>query len=104
MTNPDFLLEIGCEAGQNLQIIKNLKPKLHLEGCDISKQALAIASSQGFNTKLIDLSKRDSLNVYKDDEFDIVFLSHVLEHVLADSVTSTLLISCLLYTSPSPRD
>lgn len=78
----ESLLEIGCEAGQNLAVIRESMPEMQLHGCDISRTALSSAEKAGVSVRQIDLLDPDSLSTYSDDQFDYVLVSHVLEHLV----------------------
>jgi 2-polyprenyl-3-methyl-5-hydroxy-6-metoxy-1,4-benzoquinol methylase len=64
----DKVLEFGCGLGQNIYLIKNA------EGYDISKFSLDFAQKKGIKTI-------NELQKIKDQNYDVVFCSHVLEHV-----------------------
>lgn len=78
----ESLLEVGCEAGQNLSVIRESMPEMQLHGCDISSTALSSAEKAGVSVRQIDLLEPDSLSAYGDDQFDYVLVSHVLEHLV----------------------
>lgn len=79
------LLEIGCEAGQNLSVIHEVFPDMKLHGCDISGIALSKAEKSGFDVIQLNLLQSDPLEVYQDNQFDYVLLSHVFEHLLCEN-------------------
>ena len=81
------ILDIGCAPGSWIQVIKELtKDKASITGIDI----LPMAKIEG-----ITFLQKDLLEV---DDMD---LNGKLDLVLSDIAPN---ISCLLYTSPSPRD
>lgn len=61
------LLDYGCGLGQNIYYLKNAI------GYDISKYGLGFCRQKGIRVT-------DSLDELKDESFDYVFSSHVLEH------------------------
>jgi SAM-dependent methyltransferase len=89
VTGGESLLEIGCEAGQNLSVIKAAMPKMTLAGCDISTLALAMAEKEGFSVRPVDLLQLDALGVYADNQFDYVLVSHVMEHLVLRDLQCT---------------
>lgn len=74
------VLEIGCGAGR---MVKNLKfhcPEIEIHGCDISYQAIHIASrdaQQAANFAVADVQALP----YADESFDIVVGFDIMEHV-----------------------
>lgn len=85
----ESLLEIGCEAGQNLAVIHESMPHLMLHGCDISGAALSSAEKSGISVRQIDLLEMNSLGTYGDNQVDYVLVSHVLEHLVAKDIQHT---------------
>lgn len=83
------LLEIGCEAGQNLAVIREAMPEMKLAGCDISTNALSIAERVGIAVRTVNLLEIDALGVYEDDQFDYVLVSHVFEHLVERDIQHT---------------
>lgn len=90
----ESLLEIGCEAGQNLAVIREAMPEMKLAGCDISTKALSIAERAGVAVRTVNLLEIDALSVYEDDQFDYVLISHVLEHLVVRDIQHTNDIRC----------
>jgi SAM-dependent methyltransferase len=75
------LLEIGCGAGRYTRSFLHYRPDLQVYGCDISHVALAEARAADTTGK-IEYKLGDALNLpYRDNEFDIVLLFDVFEHV-----------------------
>ena len=62
------ILEFGCGMGQNISLLPNAV------GYDISKYSLAFCKSKG-------IAVVENLSKVKNESFDMVFSSHVLEHV-----------------------
>ena len=86
------ILDIGCAPGSWIQVVKELtKGKASITGIDI----LSMVKIEG-----ITFLQKDLLEVNDDDlndHFDLV-LSDIAPNISGISIT------CLLYTSPSPRD
>jgi SAM-dependent methyltransferase len=89
VTGVESLLEIGCEAGQNLAVIRETMREMGLSGCDISTVALSMAERAGFSVRSVDLLQFDALGVYGDNQFDYVLISHVMEHLVAGDLQCT---------------
>ena len=78
--------------------------KLHIGGKQ-AKEGWTIFNIQKMDYVDIVGDIRD-LSQFQDESLEIIYASHVLEHVSQKEVPETLrgIHSCLLYTSPSPRD
>lgn len=94
LSGKESLLEIGCEAGQNLTALQEALPSMQLSGCDISRTALAHAEKAGFSVWQINLLEADSLGVFHDGQFDYILVSHVLEHLVVKDIQHTNNIQC----------
>lgn len=80
------VIDLGCGTGYYLFLLSNLPIKLKLTGFDFDKKALneAKISLSGKNIKFVsgDLHKIP----FKDNSFDKIVISEVLEHVKKDVV------------------
>ncbi|MCL4418058.1 MAG: class I SAM-dependent methyltransferase, partial [Actinobacteria bacterium] len=80
------IIDLGCGTGYYLFLLSNLPVRLNLTGFDYDVKALAEAktSLSGKNIELIsgDLHKMP----FKDNSFDKVVISEVLEHLENDSL------------------
>ena len=70
-----FLLDLGCGDGWLLENMQNLGWKV--EGIDMDYKAVKIARSKGFNVRFGKLEDQ----LYPDNHFDVITMSHVIEHV-----------------------
>lgn len=73
---PTHLLDIGCGDGAFLASLSDL-PGVELSGIDLSATSIVRARAKGLNARRAALG--DLVN--EDARFDIVSMSHVLEHV-----------------------
>jgi 2-polyprenyl-3-methyl-5-hydroxy-6-metoxy-1,4-benzoquinol methylase len=73
---PARLLELGCGEGRFLASLSDLK-NVTAEGIDLSAADVAAAQARGVKARC--LSLEDAIE--EDARFDMVFMSHVLEHV-----------------------
>jgi 2-polyprenyl-3-methyl-5-hydroxy-6-metoxy-1,4-benzoquinol methylase len=72
---PKKVLDVGCGTGGLLSIFK--EKGCEVLGLDFNDEYLSIAKINKINVK------KGSLNILKkNDKFDLIILSHVLEHVL----------------------
>jgi pseudaminic acid biosynthesis-associated methylase len=78
LTKPHSVLEIGCNAGLNLNAIRHVDPALALYGCDINQEALRKAIWQGHN--VVEVSVFD-LGDDPWERFDLAFTAGVLIHI-----------------------
>jgi len=74
------VLEFGCGSGGILDTLKN-KTKSEVIGIDLDKQAVSFGKQKGINLLSVDL---DNL---KDNKFDLIIASHVMEHLDNPQVT-----------------
>ena len=74
----ESVLEIGCGAGDLLEVIRRRHPTCRLQGLDLSEEAVEAGRAKGF-----DVWKADVLELDTDamDPVDVVVLSEVLEHL-----------------------
>ncbi len=68
------ILEAGCSTGSFL----SLSPK-KITGIDFDEESVKICRKKGLNALQMDLTKKLS---FKDEEFDAVFSSYVIEHLM----------------------
>jgi 2-polyprenyl-3-methyl-5-hydroxy-6-metoxy-1,4-benzoquinol methylase len=82
------ILDIGCGTGKMLRALSNAG-FTRCQGVDIAKEAVAICRKKGLNVKLIDSIV--SLAVEKKtNRFDLILMSHVLEHIAREEIIPTL--------------
>jgi ubiquinone/menaquinone biosynthesis C-methylase UbiE len=81
--NPDLfgkVLDIGCGAGNLLKSLREGNENAKFHGIDISPKLVEMAKS---NNPEADIIVGDAENMtYKSDEFDSIFMSEALEHML----------------------
>jgi 2-polyprenyl-3-methyl-5-hydroxy-6-metoxy-1,4-benzoquinol methylase len=83
--NTGNALDIGCGDGTNL--LELIKMGFKSQGCDISENAVKKAQKKGLKASRVDTNQLPL--PYKDGEFDLVWLSDVIEHVFwPDSLVS----------------
>jgi len=82
------ILEIGCATGDVLAELVGEYPVVH--GIELSEAACAVARARGLDVFC------GTLEEYRtDQQYDVVFMSHVIEHVL-DPVATVAIIERLL--------
>jgi SAM-dependent methyltransferase len=69
------LLDFGCGYGGMVALAENMGMSAY--GCDYDEQAVAFAKSKGLNVSCGDI------DVVCDRKYDIIILSHVVEHVFS---------------------
>lgn len=74
------LLDIGCGAGNTIQVIQEMNPDMQIFASDIDLNCLEITSKRANITEAIHIDDVEDL-FNKGKKFDIVVMSHVLEHV-----------------------
>ena len=76
--NPGYkILEIGCASGDFL--LKCKKRGMEVWGVEIDKNAAQRAINNGLN--VLAMSFEDAFDHLKEYKFDIIFMSHVFEHI-----------------------
>jgi SAM-dependent methyltransferase len=75
---PRLLLDLGCGTGSNLELLSDRG--FEVVGLTLSNEEAIACSNRGHSVVVADASVRLP---FADDSFDVVFASHVLEH-LAD--------------------
>ena len=71
------ILDFGCNTGYFANMIKKRNPKSEVYGADINKFALNYACKRYKDIQFYYINE----HFYKNNKFDIIILSHVLEHV-----------------------
>jgi SAM-dependent methyltransferase len=84
------MLEIGCAAGDLLVRVQDQLPEATVRGVELSKEASERAWERGLDVFHGTLEEFET-----DERFDLVFMSHVIEHVL-DPVATVERIASLL--------
>jgi predicted TPR repeat methyltransferase len=82
------ILDIGCGTGRMLSALTNAG-FTRCQGVDIAKEAVAICQKKGLNVKLID-SIVSLVVGKKTNRFDLILMSHVLEHIAREKIIPTL--------------
>jgi ubiquinone/menaquinone biosynthesis C-methylase UbiE len=79
------ILDYGCGDGQFMLLLKDkFKRSQSIKGVDISKTAISMAREKGQNVSIID---DNNIIPFKDNTFDTIFMTDVIEHVLdTDSI------------------
>lgn len=80
------ILDYGCGFGQNLTALRNCNYQ-NLHGVDIEKNAINFCLKNKLNVKELDLHNIKNPFEFK---FDIIILSHVIEHIPKDKIIDTL--------------
>jgi len=81
------ILDFGCGFGQILKELRRLGYK-NIFGADVDKEAIRFCKSQGFS--VIDISDLNKFVHNYKSYFDMIIMSHVVEHIPKDEIISTL--------------
>lgn len=77
---PIKVLDIGCHEGMMLLYCQKNESRVEFHGMDVLPERLSVALKRGYaSTMLQDI--RNFPFPYKDDFFDVVVCSHILEHL-----------------------
>lgn len=82
-----YILDFGCGFGQTLLALKK-DGYNNIVGVDIEKSAIEFCKSKGLNVK--DCSNLDGFIKSNQNQFDLVIMSHALEHFPKNEIIPTL--------------
>lgn len=82
------ILDIGCGLGQFLKAVGSIGYR-NAEGIDISREAVDSCLRRGLNVSRIETLER-YCEEYSGPRFDLILMSHVLEHIRKDRIIPTL--------------
>ncbi len=77
---PVRVLEVGCGGGANLALLKQRWPNAHTVGIELREDAAQAARMMGRVDEVLQLDVLDQACRFEPESFDVVILSHVLEH------------------------
>ena len=99
------VLDVGCDDGTLMEFLKKNK-NVNIRGIEISKEKVQTCIAKGLT--VIEGNAEFDLKQFPNDSFDYVVLGQTLQAFINPEVVIKELLrvgnSCLLYTSPSPRD
>ncbi len=72
------VLDVGCNTGGFGRRLLAEKPKCRIVGVDLAAHLLPLADAKGY--RWTELCSAEHLFLFKDDHFDAVVLSEILEH------------------------
>src|SRR5260370_6213152 len=72
---PSSILEFGCNAGRNLDLIRRLLPRARLVGMDLNRKAIEVGRRRfGLDLRVAD---ETSLASFPDSSFEVTFTASV---------------------------
>lgn len=74
----DSVLEVGCNVGRNLEILKAIKPELSVWGIEPNTKAFRIACKSLSGSRIF---KKSIFDIKWSNKFDLVFTAGVLIHI-----------------------
>lgn len=75
------LLEVGCNAGQNLKALYEIYPKAEYHGVDISYEAIEQAKDNFFKGYYYTFNVENPPSFFNDHKYDYILCPDVLEHL-----------------------
>lgn len=84
ITNCASFLEVGCNAGWNMQAIRKVNSDVAITGIDVNETALLKAAGEGFDVEKI--SATEIIETFGHDCARMVFTAGVLIHVPPDAI------------------
>jgi SAM-dependent methyltransferase len=85
------ILDVGCGTGSNAALIRSVNPSTHISGITMSQREAERAKEYIDEIHVLDLENGD-ISFLQDNYFDLILLSHVLEHLRYPAVIADLLI------------
>lgn len=79
-SGPEHILELGCGCGANLAELRRRFPRCTTTGVELNTRAAAVARSRPGIDRLMQGDALDPKIDFETGSFDVVVLSHVLEH------------------------
>ena len=74
------ILDVGCGAGNNAEILKSLNPQVFIDGITYSNSEAVIAKNYIDNVWVYNLEE-DIPQELSKKKFDVIIFSHILEHL-----------------------
>ena len=87
-TRAQTFLDVGCNAGWNMQALRTIDTKLAMSGVDINDHALDLAKAVGLDVEKV--AAWDIAEHFGADVCDLVITSGVLIHVAPDDLQRTM--------------
>jgi ubiquinone/menaquinone biosynthesis C-methylase UbiE len=88
------VLEIGCNAGQNLFLLARKFPDVEFYGIDINPQFIESGKKwlidEGITNVLLTEAQADWMDAFDDRSFDVVFTDAVLMYIGVDKIDEVL--------------
>lgn len=75
----ESVLEIGCNRGAIVEVMREAKPNLVITGCDLDEEALALARTLIPEVEFVHGSVYEA--PFSDNSYDMVVLCEILEHL-----------------------
>lgn len=85
---PATALEVGCNAGWNLQAIQSVDQSIELYGVDVNATAVEEARQQGFEVQCA--SAASIAGLYEPGSIDLVYTCGVLIHIAPEDLDSVM--------------
>ena len=79
-------IDIGCGLGGDLDFVKK-HFQFNISAIDINPNLVQINIKKGYDAKI---GKVTDLSIFKNDSFDIVYCSHVIEHLGYPDITKAI--------------
>lgn len=92
--NPGSILEIGCNCGPNLYLLAKKFPHATIVGIDINQAAIEkgreFFQRENISNVTLQMGKADNLEIFSDEQFDVVFTDAVLIYIAPDKILDVL--------------
>lgn len=75
----NYVLEVGCGSGANLEAIRSEYPNINLLGIDFESEYFNFGIEKGLNLKSVNI---EELSINSKNKYDLIIFSHSLEHCL----------------------
>jgi pseudaminic acid biosynthesis-associated methylase len=88
LTGATSFLDVGCNAGWNMQALRSINPELMMSGLDVNLDALKEAQAEGFD---VSEGRADQAEeIFGHGAADLVVTSGVLIHIAPDDLVKSM--------------
>lgn len=87
-TEASTFLDVGCNAGWNMEALRHISPDFQMSGVDVNREALERAQISGFDVH--QMPAHEILDFFGEQAAEMVITSGVLIHIAPEDLKSTM--------------